>query len=421
MTKRTNLRPQLKPISKPALKFLWMIRKKRHLSLSSRRSSTATDMPDGCAAVLTDHEDVLVEILARLPVKTLIRFRCVCTAWRSLISDPHFLKKQRKYDAERGLNDSDLRLLFSMKPPSSMGLVDLKGLKDAELAKRFREDRVATRELDFPVSLDHGYDMVNVGTSNGIICIQFNRGEYALWNPCTGEYNVLPKPSVFCYPRYYGFGYDEINDDYKVVKGSHCETDGNGPLKPLIQVFSLRKGTWKTYPGPKNVCMRGQGAFVNGNLHWLWFEEWWKTESKEIRPFSLAEEKFQEAMPIPWNNIGGILISGNHLCVHSETGAVRIVMMKEYGVKESWTEVLYLTIFTVPQIYDEICKVKPLWILENGDVLAYTVQQGGYLSLYKPKDKAFRNVIKPEGSYRFESVIYRETFVSPVTGNLGEI
>lgn len=327
-----------------------------------------------------------------------------------------------KYDAGRGLDDNVLRLLFSMKPPSTMGLEDLKGLKDDDLAKRFRDDRVATRELDFPVSVDPCYGIVNVGTCNGLICIQFNKGEYVLWNPCTGDYNVLPKPLVSCYPRFYGFGYDKTTDDYKVVKGSHFETDGTSWEKPMIQVFSLKSGSWKTYPGPDNVCMRGQGALVDGVLHWLWFKEFWESESWEIRPFSLAEEKFQEVMPIPCDGIGGLLNSGNCLCVHSEPGiGVRILMMKEYGVKESWTEVLYITYETVPQIYDEICLVKPLWILENGDVLAYTVQQGGYLALYKPKDKAFRNVIKPEGSYRFEAVIYRETLVSPVTGSLGDI
>ncbi|XP_004303926.1 PREDICTED: F-box/kelch-repeat protein At3g06240-like [Fragaria vesca subsp. vesca] len=265
-----------------------------------------------------------------------------------------------------------MRMQFSMKPPSTMGLADLKGVKDAELdLKSFRGDRVAIRELEFPVCLDFVPEIVNVGSCNGIICVQV-RKDFVLWNPCTGDHTVLPKPSgVSCSPQYYGFGYDEINDDYKVVKGSYIEIDDCGGEKPMIQVFSLRRGAWNTYPGPKNNCMRGQGGFVNGVLHWLWFEEWWEVDSTEIRPFSLAEEKFLEAMPIPWYGFGGILISGNHLCVYNDRGLVRILMMKEYGVMESWTEVLYLTFHTVPQIYEEILMVKPLWILENGDVLAY--------------------------------------------------
>ncbi|OEL12803.1 hypothetical protein BAE44_0026175, partial [Dichanthelium oligosanthes] len=40
-------------------------------------------------------EDVIFDVLARLPVKTLCRFRCVCKGWHALISDPAFAAAQR--------------------------------------------------------------------------------------------------------------------------------------------------------------------------------------------------------------------------------------------------------------------------------------------------------------------------------------
>ncbi|OWM74640.1 hypothetical protein CDL15_Pgr005220 [Punica granatum] len=36
-------------------------------------------------------EEMIYEILVRLPVKSLCRFRCVSTLWRTIISDPHFV------------------------------------------------------------------------------------------------------------------------------------------------------------------------------------------------------------------------------------------------------------------------------------------------------------------------------------------
>ncbi|MCH81608.1 F-box/kelch-repeat protein [Trifolium medium] len=41
-------------------------------------------------------EDVIPQILCRLPVKLLIQLRCVCKSWNALISDSEFLKKHRR-------------------------------------------------------------------------------------------------------------------------------------------------------------------------------------------------------------------------------------------------------------------------------------------------------------------------------------
>ena len=44
-------------------------------------------------------EDVIFEVLARLPMRSLCRFRCVCKAWRALISDPAFAAAQSSHAA----------------------------------------------------------------------------------------------------------------------------------------------------------------------------------------------------------------------------------------------------------------------------------------------------------------------------------
>jgi hypothetical protein len=36
------------------------------------------------------------DVLARLPVKYLARFRCVCRSWRAGIADPAFVRRHRE-------------------------------------------------------------------------------------------------------------------------------------------------------------------------------------------------------------------------------------------------------------------------------------------------------------------------------------
>ena len=38
-------------------------------------------------------EELIVEIILRLPVRSLLQFKCVCKTWKTLISNPQFAKR----------------------------------------------------------------------------------------------------------------------------------------------------------------------------------------------------------------------------------------------------------------------------------------------------------------------------------------
>ena len=50
------------------------------------------DCPKQCAPAGLPYDDI-VEILARLPARSVYRFKCVAKAWRDLIDDPLNRKK----------------------------------------------------------------------------------------------------------------------------------------------------------------------------------------------------------------------------------------------------------------------------------------------------------------------------------------
>ncbi|PRQ57346.1 putative F-box domain-containing protein [Rosa chinensis] len=277
---------------------------------------------------VADLDGVLDEILARLPVKSLMRFRCVCTSWRALISQSHFVTKHFNY-ASKGFTENTSRLLISMSPLQSQDCEASKDLSlDCEALKELKDDgdaHLAIGKLEFPK------DMV-------------------LWNPCTGQSNLLPKPTDHCIPQFHGFGYDSTNDDYKVVRGYNYIVRGSE--ETMVQVFRLK-----------------------------------------------SEEKFREMLPLP--SLVGL----------------RIWMMKEYGVKESWTEVAS---FDLPKDY-KFSLVTPLCILENGEGLIASRCDFQSLVFYSFKEQTFRNVFRTHNGWKFDGLIYRETLVSPVTSGIADI
>ncbi|KAK4346208.1 hypothetical protein RND71_032547 [Anisodus tanguticus] len=51
-----------------------------------------------------NQEENLIDILSRLPVKSLLRFNCVYESWKKLISEPYFKKKYLNH-AKNQLNE----------------------------------------------------------------------------------------------------------------------------------------------------------------------------------------------------------------------------------------------------------------------------------------------------------------------------
>ncbi|MCL7032253.1 hypothetical protein MKW94_000196, partial [Papaver nudicaule] len=53
-------------------------------------------------------EEIIGDILPRLPAKSVLRFRCVCKSWLKLFRNPNFVKHHLKYAKQR--NSTNLLL-----------------------------------------------------------------------------------------------------------------------------------------------------------------------------------------------------------------------------------------------------------------------------------------------------------------------
>ncbi|CAB4274595.1 unnamed protein product [Prunus armeniaca] len=379
--------------------------------LSSRQLKQL--LPSNFAAVPPPpplNNDIFVEILSRLPAKSLLSLQCVCKSWRALISDYHFVMKHLIHAAATCSINNSLTLFLSSTRLYSIVSVGLD--KD--------HVHVANRELDLPVKIPDILITRIVGSCNGLICLQVNCTNIVIWNPCTGHSKLLPKPySLLSGFLFFGFGYDSTTDDYKVIRGSRTALS----KETVVEVFSLRTNSWwrRSNKDHGYVCLNGKGCFFNGALYWV--ELQWaggpRPIGSRILSFDLAEEKFQETVSLPYLGkeenyvFAGIGVSRNSLFVYSDPmgSDLRIWVMKEYRVRESWAEPIEIYLGQILQEEVDESFLRPLCILESGEVLLD--YNRNVLVLYNPKGKTFRSIAIGTQS---DVAIYMETLISPATG-----
>ncbi|PHT43878.1 hypothetical protein CQW23_17903 [Capsicum baccatum] len=146
--------------------------------------------------------EILTEILSRLPVKSLMRFKSVLKSWCSLISSPEFTKYHLSLSANNNKDFTNHSVMLRIAQPEL-------NLKECPIMEE--------TNLDYDMKKS-GIDCVIEGSVNGLICLVNEAKELFLWNPAIRKYKKLPdfrtkwKDDGQCT---YGFGYDYIHDDYK--------------------------------------------------------------------------------------------------------------------------------------------------------------------------------------------------------------
>ncbi|KAM3289101.1 hypothetical protein P3S67_017388 [Capsicum chacoense] len=154
-------------------------------------------------------EEIIMDILSRLPVQSLLRFKCVSKFWMTLISQPYFTTKHFNHAKH---NQSFKKMLLLNKEYS----FHCSSLSSDQLFEDVRGiDRPRRGKLwGWNIHCCYG-GLVLVGVHN------YPDKDFMLllWNPSTRESVVLPNPKfsqeVTCTC---GLGYDSTSDDYKILK-----------------------------------------------------------------------------------------------------------------------------------------------------------------------------------------------------------
>lgn len=315
--------------------------------------------------------EVITDILYRLPGKSLGRFRCVSKDWLSLISDPQFIKThQSTHNRNHLIFISNDHLLYSLP------------FHHHEAVLRPEKLRFESHHVKFtPYGSCNGLVLVSARNSDGVHSL-------VVLNPTTREIVELAESNNEVISNsseieiMYGFGYDSLTDDYKVVTISYFHNYYLIPPDSMyVHVYSLRTNTWRWVTDSPYDFSYGRfvsGVFVDGFLHWI------AKKGSDLLPvivaFSLADETFSE-VPSPnlHNNLDfmsrivwKLTVLGGKLAIFLEG---EVWLMNQYGVRESWTKISIHGFNGIPLIelmfYDEKGKI----LLASGDlVLIYDVE-----------------------------------------------
>ncbi|KAL8058392.1 hypothetical protein ABFX02_03G015200 [Erythranthe guttata] len=343
-------------------------------------------------------EEIIEEILYRLPVKSLLRFKCVSQSWRSLISTKQFVETHLQHSKKiESLTDKRIISTCKNSSKSSPGR-----LKACSLSSLLTEPVTRAVSFDF-FPLNSSRDIVIVGSCNGLISVLVDACRFFLLNPSTREFKELPDfftgttcPKNLGSISGYGFGFDESSCDYKVYA-----------------VFTMTT--------PWTI---GQGKFVSGKLHWI---NYYKTKLKwEIVCFDLTNERFgtverpscMEGCYIP--RLG---VFKGCLCMSFDcalTVGSDILIWNKYGAEDSWSELLsisYLSVFGNSSFTRMFNRVTPLFVLPSGEIL---FTSGSDFLIYNKKDGCVkqRHTVDFDCDRFREAEAYTESLVSLVPDNI---
>lgn len=350
--------------------------------------------------------EVIFEILLRLPIKSIIKFKSVSKSWLSLLSSPRFVNTHLIFSRNNHKNIPQKLLLLTPNQNLSN--------KKSTLFHSLSETAVCV-DLDYPLKSPSCVTRV-IGSCDGLICLSVENS-VILWNPSTRKWKKIPKEPIFMNQDYhctYGFGYDKINDDYKLVLAYSSKIKNIGYNE--FKVYSLKTDSWKRITGAVDgYVYSNPGVLINGVVHWDSRSHCdFNGDNSKIVYFNLVSEK-QGKLDLPSHDENedvhwDLMCSSESLfgfCHCESRGAVDIWIMKEYGVKESWSKVASVPYYVIPGIFE-----LPLFMNEDGEVLLI---DGEHLVLFHTRNNIYKDlqIQIPHTPRRIHMTTYNESLVSP--------
>ncbi|OIT08702.1 PREDICTED: F-box protein CPR30-like [Nicotiana attenuata] len=196
-------------------------------------------------------EDLVNSVLLRLPVKTLMRFKCVYKAWYSNVQSSTFISLHLNRTTR--VNDEFILFTNSIKEEPNRFKVLLSFMSidnDGDDLHPISPDL----DMLYLTTISSNLYRRPLGPCRGLIVLT-DKVNAIIFNPATRHYRLL-RPSPFGCPLGFhrsiedvGFGFDSIANEYKIVRVS--EVQGEPPFNDFnmrerkVDVYELSMDSWR--------------------------------------------------------------------------------------------------------------------------------------------------------------------------------
>lgn len=237
-------------------------------------------------------EEMLIDILIRLPAKSLMRFKCVSKIWLSLITSRYFANRFL-------IKPSPSRCFFAY-------LVDCENqrkcllLKSSSSSHDHSDISVSVIDQHSTMPVMGGYFVNSV---HGLLCYRTRR-RVKVCNPSTRQ--VVEFPLMRSTNVWHCFEHDPVHDKYKVLSLVWEVNKEERVVRSEHQVLVLGDGaTWRntqshndTPHGP--FYPHSQGMTINGVLYYI---AWTDEDRGVLMSFDLSSEEFNLIELLPYENL----------------------------------------------------------------------------------------------------------------------
>ncbi|KAI8010811.1 F-box protein [Camellia lanceoleosa] len=329
---------------------------------------------------------IILEILSRLPIKSLFRCQLVCKEWFSSISDPHFAKLH--------LSRSPISLLIKpiFRESRKLRLFDLQILYKTHPREAHLK---LTTEINIPYA---GQEIVN--SCNGLLCLCY-KSVICVCNPILGETNQYKVIRFFI---------ERVVESINPITELKTYRDD-----PKAMIYTIGDGLWRNLGSvPYYLKNRSFNSFVNGALHWLNFT----CDSPDfIRCFDFDSEEFWVVLEPPEFGLRkefsdhirvGVLRGSLSIYDFSSPLRMDIWLMKDYGIKESWSKELVIE-NGIGRRGNLDC-YEPIMILKSGEILMLVNKDA--LKMYNPRLGKFKKLNTYGIKSEFNATAHVPSFVS---------